>query len=470
MILYNQIRRYQLLALFALMFFGSCKKISVKRYPNVILINVDDMGWKDVGFMGSQYYETPNIDYLAQQGMIFTNGYASAANCAPSRACLMTGKWTPRHGIYTVGKSDRGSTQHRKIIPIQNTTTLSKQHTIISEILYKNGFTTCHAGKWHLSESPLEYGFELNIGGGHNGHPKSYFPPYQNVKIVGTKDQYLTDLIMEKTLEFIDTVSKPFFLNYAPYAVHTPIQPKSDLLQKYKQKPSYKGQNNPKYATMVENLDRNIGLLISKLREKNQFDTTLIIFTSDNGGLFGITDQDPLRAGKGSYYEGGIRTPFFFVLKNRIRANSTSPIPITHLDLFPTILDLTGLKAPNLQFDGNTISTVLEEKVDTLIRPLFWHFPIYLQAYKKSDNQNRDSLFRTRPGSVVRLGEWKLHYYFEENEIELFNLVSDIGERKDLSPENTEKTKEMLNLLKKWWKETNAPIPSEINPGFEEFQ
>ena len=189
MILYNQIRRYQLLALFALMFFGSCKKISVKRYPNVILINVDDMGWKDVGFMGSQYYETPNIDYLAQQGMIFTNGYASAANCAPSRACLMTGKWTPRHGIYTVGKSDRGSTQHRKIIPIQNTTTLSKQHTIISEILYKNGFTTCHAGKWHLSESPLEYGFELNIGGGHNGHPKSYFPPYQNVKIVGTKDQ-----------------------------------------------------------------------------------------------------------------------------------------------------------------------------------------------------------------------------------------------------------------------------------------
>ncbi|MEK9613178.1 MAG: sulfatase [Flavobacteriaceae bacterium] len=459
--------RHQLLILFALLLFGSCKKISQENRPNVIVINVDDMGWKDVGYMGSQYYETPNIDHLAKQGMIFTNGYASAANCAPSRACLMTGKWTPRHGIYTVGKSDRGSAKQRKIIPIQNTTTLSKDHSIIPEILNKIGYATCHSGKWHLSENPLEYGFELNIGGGHNGHPKSYLPPYQNVKIEGAKNQYLTDLIMEKTLEFIDTVNEPFFLNYAPYAVHTPIQPINDLLQKYDQKRPSNGQSNSRYATMVENLDRNIGLLISKLKEKNRFDRTLIVFTSDNGGLFGITNQHPLRAGKGSYYEGGIREPFFFVLKDRIRANSTSNIPITHLDLFPTILDYTGLKTSNLKFDGNSITPVLEEKVDTLIRPLFWHFPIYLQAYNKINNQNRDSLFRTRPGSVVRYGEWKLHYYFEENEVELYNLANDVGEREDLSLMDPEKTKEMLNLLKKWWNETHAPIPSQLNPEFE---
>ncbi|TXG39510.1 sulfatase [Seonamhaeicola maritimus] len=433
---------------------------------NIIIINVDDLGWKDVGFMGSEYYETPNLDYLSSLGMVFTNGYASASNCAPSRACLMTGQWTPRHGVFTVSPSARGKSEDRKLIPIKNTHTLSPEHETLSEILQENGYVTCHAGKWHLSDNPLEYGFDINIGGGHNGLPKSYYPPYKNVNIEGGKDQYLTDLIMEKAIQFVDTVQKPFFLNYSPYAVHVPIMPVDSLLPKYEKKASWNGQANAEYASMVDNLDRNIGLLINKLKKRNLFDNTLIVFTSDNGGLYGVTRQKPLRAGKGSYYEGGIREPFFFVLNGKIKQNIKSDVPITNLDIFPTILDYAKIKDPSLKLDGSSLIPVLEEKANKLERPLFWHFPVYLQAYNINDNETRDALFRTRPGSVVRKGDWKLHYYFEDDGIELYNLSEDIGERNNLATTNPEKTEELLKLLKKWWKETKAPIPKTQNPEY----
>ena len=441
----------------------ACTNKQKSSVPNIIIINVDDLGWKDVGFMGSEYYETPNIDYLSSLGMVFTNGYASASNCAPSRACLMTGQWTPRHGIYTVSPSTRGKSEHRKLIPTKNTHTLSKKHTILPEVLRENGYVTCQAGKWHLSDNPLEYGFDVNIGGGHNGLPKSYKPPYKNVTIKGGSDKYLTDAIMEKAIQFVDTVQKPFYLNYSPYAVHVPIMPVDSILPKYEKKAPWKGQGNPEYASMVDNLDRNIGLLIDKLKEKHLFDNTLIVFTSDNGGLYGITKQKPLRAGKGSYYEGGIREPFFFVLNDKIKPNSKSDVPITNLDVFPTILGYAGVKNTSLILDGNNLSSILEGKEEKLERPLFWHFPIYLQAYNVNDNENRDSLFRTRPGSVIRKGDWKLHYYFEDDGVELYNLSEDIGEKNNLSESNPEKKAELLKILKKWWKYTNAPIPKTKN-------
>ncbi|RCS26667.1 aryl-sulfate sulfohydrolase [Polaribacter sp. WD7] len=434
--------------------------------PNIIIINVDDMGWKDVGFMGSEYYETPNIDYLSSLGMVFTNGYASASNCAPSRASLMTGQWTPRHGIYTVSPSTRGKSEDRKIIPTKNTHTLSPKHLILPKVLNKNGYLTCHAGKWHLSDNPLEYGFDVNIAGGHNGLPRSYYPPYKNVKIEKGNSQYLTDLVMENALKFVDTVQKPFYLNYSPYAVHVPIMAVDSIVPKYEKKSPWKGQGNPQYASMVDNLDRNIGLLISKLKERNLFEKTLIVFTSDNGGLYGITKQKPLRAGKGSYYEGGIREPFFFVLNGKIQPNTKSEVPITNLDIFPTVLQYAGIDASALHLDGNNLSPVLEEEVQVFDRPLFWHFPIYLQAYNVNDNENRDPLFRTRPGSVVRKGDWKLHYYFEDNAIELYNLSEDISEKHNLAEVNPEKATELLTLLKQWWQDTNAPIPTTINPDY----
>jgi len=459
--------KYLVLALFILGISCSSNDSSNQVVkPNVILINVDDMGWRDLGYMGSTYYETPNIDKLSKLGMQFSNGYASAANCAPSRASLMTGKWTTSHGIYTVGTSQRGESKHRKLIPTENSTTLSEEHIVVPEVLKKEGYSTIHAGKWHLSNNPLDFGFEINIAGGHNGHPKSYYPPYGNIEMDG--DKMLTDMIMEKTIQVLDTVTKPFFLNYAPYAVHTPIQPIPDLLSKYENKPASKGQDNAAYATMIENLDRNIGLLIATLKRRNLFDNTLIIFTSDNGGLFGITKQHPLRAGKGSYYEGGIREPFFFVWKDRIEPNTKSDIPITNLDIFPTILACAGINEPKFDLDGTSLRPIVDGSVLELNRPLFWHFPIYLQAYNVHANENRDSLFRTRPGSVIRYGKWKLHYYFENNEVELYNLEEDIGERKNLSETESATKEELLAYLEKWWKDTKAPIPNELNPEYQE--
>ncbi len=460
-------RNTLVLMLFVLCFLACNKSKKTKnQVPNIIVINVDDMGWKDVGFMGSAYYETPHIDYLASLGMVFTNGYASASNCAPSRACLMTGQWTPRHGVYTVSPSTRGKTETRKLIPTKNTHTLAPSHKILPKVLQAHGYQTCHAGKWHLSNDPLTYGFDVNIGGGHNGLPRSYYPPYKNVKIKGGSDKYLTDAIMEKAIHFVDTVQKPFYLNYSPYAVHVPIMAVDSIVPKYENKKPWKGQGNAKYASMVDNLDRNIGLLTKKLKEKNLFDKTLIVFTSDNGGLYGITKQKPLRAGKGSYYEGGIRVPFFFTYKNKIGASVKNNTPITNLDIYPTLLEYAGIKAPTLKLDGQSLKPVLEAQEFNLDRALYWHFPIYLEAYNVNDNENRDALFRTRPGTVIRKGNWKLHYYYEDKAVELYNLADDIGEKNNLAEANPEQAEALLKILKQWCKTTNAPVLNTLNPEY----
>ena len=456
-----------------LIFISSCNKQNKTDQPNIILINIDDMGWNDVSFMGSTYYDTPNIDALAKQGMVFTQGYAPAANCAPSRASINTGKWTTRHQIYTVSNSDRGEARDRKLIPIKNTTILDPKFTTISQKLKEYGYTTCHSGKWHLSETPLDYGFDINIAGGHRGGPGSYYPPYgkkrQNrVAIDSDQGKYLTDIIMEKTLSFIDKADQPFFLHYTPYAVHTPIHKVDSLMSKYVDKKPYKGQKNPEYATMIDNLDRNIGDLINKLKEKKSFDNSLIIFTSDNGGYYGkITMQKPLRAGKGSYYEGGIRVPFFFYWKGKIKSGINNKTPISQLDVFPTIMDAIGDDSHKNEFDGLSLIQLLKNGKEISERPLFWHFPIYLQGYNIKDNENRDSLFRTRPGSVIRKGDWKLHYYFEDKGIELYDLSKDIGERNNLAKFNITKTRELMSELENWWKKTNAPIPTMLNPDYE---
>ena len=447
----------------------SCAVDKGLNQPNIILINIDDMGWNDVSFMGSKYYDTPHIDSLATQGLIFTQGYAASANCAPSRASIHSGKWSTRHQIYTVGNSDRGKASDRKLIPIKNTTVLDNNFITLSRKLKEQGYITCHSGKWHLSDNPLEYGFDFNIGGGPQGAPGSYYLPFGNnknqISIEKGKSEYLTDLIMEKTLLFLDDVNAPFFLNYSPYAVHTPIHPVDSLLYKYENKPPYKGQKNPRYATMVENLDRNIGLLVNKLKKRKLFENTFIIFTSDNGGYYGkITMQKPLRAGKGSYYEGGIRVPFFFMWKNKISPGKNTQTPISHLDIFPTLMHLTGDDSMKNDLDGHSLLPLLVQHKVVQERPFFWHFPIYLQGYDIKDNENRDSLFRTRPGSLIRKGDWKLHYYFEDHGIELYNLKDDIGERNNLAEIQVDKREELADELKAWWEKTDAPIPNAINP------
>jgi arylsulfatase A-like enzyme len=435
------------------------------------LINIDDMGWRDVGFMGSEYYETPNLDALAAGGMIFTNAYAAASNCAPSRACMMSGQWTPRHGIYTVGNSDRGESKNRKLIPITNNIVLPDSQYTLAEALKDAGYVTCQAGKWHLGKDPATQGFDLSIGGTHAGHPSSYYPPYKNVPLEAPSEEYyLTNLIMDKTLEFLQSVNeKPFFLYYSPYAVHTPIQPVHDLLPKYLDKPGWNGQNNPEYATMVENLDTQIGRLVDELNRSGKLENTFILFISDNGGHYAITKQLPLRSGKGSYYEGGIREPMFAYWKGKIKAGTKSDMPVTNIDFYPTLLEVAGVeKQERKQLDGESILPVLTGKGTLEQRPLFWHFPIYLQAYLKEGDPTQDPLFRTRPGSAVRLGDWKLIQYFENNDLELYNLKEDLSEKNNLAQTNPEKRKELLEILENWRKETQAPVPAELNPEYEE--
>ncbi len=426
------------------------------------------MGWRDVGFMGSEFYETPNLDKLANEGMIFTNAYASAANCAPSRACMMSGQWSPRHGIYTVGNSDRGQSKDRKLIPIKNNTILPDEQYILTEALKDAGYATCHAGKWHLNEDPTTQGFDVNIGGSHAGHPGNYFPPYKNVDLDPPADDYnLTRLVMDKALEFVQSADRPFFLYYSPYAVHTPIQPVNELLSKYEHKATWNGQDNVEYATMVENLDIQIGRLVEYLERSGKLDNTFILFTSDNGGHYGITKQWPLRSGKGSYYEGGIREPMFAYWKGKIRPGIKTDVPVSNLDFYPTILEVAGIKKPEEKvLDGTSIIPVLTGSGDLGERPFYWHFPIYLQAYIKGDTTTQDPLFRTRPGSAIRLGDWKLIQYFENNDLELYHLNNDPGEKNNLAETEKEKVRELLQLLERWRKETGAEIPKELNPDF----
>lgn len=437
-----------------------------QQKPNILIINIDDMGWKDTGFMGSKFYQTPVIDALVKEGLIFTNGYASASNCAPSRASMLTGLWQSRHGIYTVGTSERGQSKDRKLIPVKNKETLDPRFKILPQVLKENGYSTCIAGKWHMSDNPLPYGFDYNIGGSHVGAPASYYPPYKNIELDGPNDKYLTDLIVDKTVDYLKKLdrTKPFFLYYATYAVHSPIQKVDSLLYKFANK-SDDEQTNKAYATMVNNEDRNIGILLKALKDQGVLDNTFIIFTSDNGGFNQVTFQHPLRAGKGSYFEGGTRVPLAFIWKGKIKPASKSDLPVSNLDFYPTLMELAGIKKyPPL--DGNSIYNYLLTQKDNknlAERPLYWYFPIYLEGGNKETN---DPIFRTRPGQTIRKGDWKLHYYFEDGSTQLYNLKDDIGEKNNLADKNPKKAEELLGLLQKWNIDVKAPKVAELNKDY----
>jgi len=469
---------------------------SQTELPNIVYINADDLGYMDINCYAKEhltetYYETPNLDKLAASGIRFTNGYAASANCAPSRCCFMTGQWPQRHGVYTVGSSERGNAKDRKLIPTKNGWFLSEKDTFVSEVLKEAGYTTAHFGKWHLTkDDPTHHGFDYNYGGNKSGSPTKggYHSPYHYPNVVcDKKGQYLTDRLAQEAVNFIKQHKKkgkqapaadkgrqapslrPFFIHFTPYSVHTPIQAKAALQKKYQKKSKTKHHKNPSYAAMVQSLDEAVGRIIDTLEKENLLHNTLIVFTSDNGGVDSITDNFPLRAGKGSYYEGGIREPFLFSWKGQISPNQINHTPITHLDLFPTFLATSKNNIPN-SLDGRNLLPLLRDNAANKRhekRTLYWHFPIYLQAYKKNDKETRDPLFRTRPGSTIRQGDWKLHHFFEDNALELYNLKDDLSEQNNLAATNPEKAKELFTLLDKWRKETNAPIPTKPNPKYK---
>ncbi len=446
----------------------SCQK-DISNRPNIVLIVADDLGWKDVGFMGSDYYETPNLNRLADEGIVFTQAYASAANCAPSRACPMSGRYTTAHGIYTVGSSERGNSKSRRIIPAMNLEVLDDRFYTLAEALSDAGYTTCNIGKWHLGKDPRTQGMDYNVGGSVWGRPKSYFAPYKQPDLKAPEGEYLTDRLTEEARKFIrENQADPFFLYLPYYAVHTPLQAKEAREKKYLEKGGSGCQSNAAYAGMVDNLDRCIGLIMNEIAVLGLDGNTLVIFTSDNGGIRGVSCQDPLRAGKGSYYEGGIRVPLVMSWPGKIKPQSRSEEPVINIDFFPTLMDITGAYSAKSDLDGVSLWPLLSGRTSSLPeRPLYFHFPIYLQAYKAGYDGGRDPLFRTRPGSVIREGNWKLHYYYEDGVKELYNLSNDPGESNDLSDINTNKTDELTGKLKVWLEDQGAPVKFSPNPEFD---
>ena len=439
--------------------------------PNIVFILADDLGWKDVAFMGSRYYETPNIDRLAGEGIIFTQAYTNGPNCAPTRASLMSGQYTPRHGVYTVGSSQRGASERRRLIPVENKTTLDSQVVTLAEALKPAGYVSASMGKWHLGNDPelgpIGQGFDVNVGGYEAGHPNSYFSPYRNPTLDdGPPGEYLTDRLTDEAIKFMsDHRDRPFFLYLPHYAVHTPLQAKEAMIKKYKSKAPSNGQGNAKYAAMIESLDRGVGRIMGALDDLGLAPNTVVVFYSDNGGVRNITSMQPLRGGKGMLYEGGIRVPLVVRWPSRIQAGTTCDEPVIGVDFYPTILEIAGVRDPRGQvLDGRTLAGLLTGGTWGSPRALYWHFPAYLQGRAEGA---RDPHFRTRPAGAVRYGPWKLIEYFEDGTLELYHLEDDIGETHNRATEVPQTRQELHKMMRRWRDEVRAPVPVEPNPDYD---
>ncbi len=439
--------------------------------PNILFIYIDDLGWKDTGFMGSDFYETPNLDRLAAQGMLFTDAYSCAANCAPARACLLSGQYTPRHEIYNVGTGRRGNPKFGRLKHIPGTATLRSDIVTWAQCLQRAGYKTATMGKWHLSDDPTAFGFDVNIGGTHSGSPpRGYFPPHGNVPGLQNAPQgeYLTDRLYDEAIKFVEeNTDRPWLLYLTHFAVHTPLQAKQPLLKKYEEKPKGELHKSAVMAAMIESVDAGAGRLLAKLDELKLTDETVVFFFSDNGGYGPATSMHPLKGYKGTYYEGGIRVPMAVKWPGVVKPGTKSDEPVIAVDLYPTFCEIAGAASPNdRQLDGDSLIPLLQGKSRKEPRALYWHFPAYLQSYSRFDEQ-RDPLYRSRPCSIVRYGDWKLHEYFEDGGLELYDLRADIGETKNLAASMPEKTKELHERLVAWRRATGAPVPTELNPNYD---
>ncbi|MCC9600627.1 sulfatase [Stieleria sp. JC731] len=454
-----------------------CAHASAAERPNVLFIFLDDFGWRDAGFMGSDFYETPNLDSLAAKGMVFTNAYAGAANCAPSRACLLSGQYTPRHEIYNVGTSRRGKKKHGRLMHIPGTDTLRTDIKTWAHCVREAGYRTGTIGKWHLSDDPLPYGFDFNFAGTHGGSPpQGYFPPHGKIKELqdAPKDEYLTNRLTDEAIKFVSQDSEqPWFLYLTHFAVHTPLQGEPELVKKYEAKPKGKLHDHAVMAAMIESVDRGVGRLIKAIDDLGQSDNTVIVFTSDNGGYGPATSMAPLKGYKGTYYEGGIREPMFVVWPGVTEPGSTCDVPVINVDLYPTFCEITNAEPPDQVMDGWSLKPLLSGELTSdgvhgfNHRSLFWHFPAYLQSYSRFDGQ-RDLLYRSRPCGIIRMGKWKLHEYFEDGALELYDLEADPGESVNLAMQNAEVCERLHNELKRWREQTHAAVPTEANPNFDE--
>ena len=458
----------------------TCSLLSNRKKLNFILINIDDLGWRDLACYGSQYYETPNIDRLATQGVKFTSAYASCAVCSPTRASIMTGRYPARIGmtdwIHHLDKQGRQAFDEnqnptvyvggrkRQLLCPPNPYWMELDEVTIAEVLKSAGYTTCHIGKWHLGYEPWfpdKQGFDINIGGGEIGQPPTYFDPYyQNeqrpsIPTLSTRKEgeYLTDRESAETIRFLKEYGdKPFFLHMCHYTVHTPLQAKQELTAKYESKEKT-NQTNATYAAMIESMDEAVGKMMSMLDELGLSERTVVIFTSDNGGLQDhATDNAPLRAGKGYPYEGGIRVPLIIRWPGVVQAGIECDVPVTSADFFPTICEIAGLDLPPERIiDGESLSPLLKQSNSLRRESIFWHFPHY-----------RGPIV---PYSIIRKGDWKLIKRYEGKPFELFYVKEDLSEEDELSGLIPGKVKELDTELIAWLKTSGAKLPRK-NPDY----
>lgn len=431
--------------------------------PNIVFILADDLGWRDVGYQGSDFYETPVIDRLAREGMVFSHAYAAAGNCAPSRACLLSGTYGPRHGVYAVESTNRGPKALMRLIPYPNKQGLLKENVTLADALKSAGYATGHFGKWHLMHPtegalPSQQGFDETYDSFGNGPLKE---GGEGNKTGPPSDPKGVFELTHKACAFIEkNKAKPFFVYLAHHGIHSPLQAQPDTLAKFQAKTPGKEQKNAKYAACLAALDSSVDVLLKKLKELNLEKNTLVVFTSDNGATQ-QSSQEPLRGSKGGYYEGGIREPLIVRWPGVTRPSSVCATPVISIDFYPTFLEAAGAKPPK-PLDGESLIPLLKGGGALKRQAIFWHFPGYLND---PVIRGRDKDFRTRPISVIRKGDWKLHLYHEEwvldggkNALELYNLKDDSGERVNVADTNPSKRDELLKDLLAWIKSTNAPL------------
>ena len=449
------------------------------KKPNVLFILVDDMGARDLSNEGSTFYESPNIDRIANEGMKFTRGYATCQVCSPSRASILTGKYPTNHGITTwIGDragEDWPANRSDSHLPPEYERNLRASEITLAEAMKNAGYKTFFAGKWHLGSEgswPTDHGFDINKGGWDVGGPRGgFFSPYINPNLESGPDgESLTLRLGQETAAFIEAhKDKPFLAYLSFYTVHAPIQTTQELWKKYRDKAEKMGLTNAKerflfdrrlnvrqvqdcpiYAGMIEQLDQSIGTVLTKLDEHGLGDNTIICFTSDNGGVSSgdayATSNLPLRGGKGRQWEGGIREPFYIKSPGVTKKGSTTSTPVNGIDWYPTLLELCGIQIPEKQkVDGVSLVQLLKGG-SIKDRPLYWHYPHY-------GNQGGE------PSSIIMEGDWKLIHYHEDGRDELYNLGNDVAEQNDLIAKNKKRGKQMRKKLDGWLKQTNAKFP-----------
>jgi len=465
--------------------------------PNIILMLIDDMGWKDLACYGSTFYETPNIDRLAAEGMLFTDAYAACPVCSPTRASILTGKYPASIGI--TDWIDAGNQLHPasgRLVDVPYLKRLPQSECSLANSLKLGGYQTWHVGKWHLGDEghlPQDHGFDVNIGGAHQGSPGrgGYFSPWSITPLINADvpdGTYLTDYLTDEAVKLIEHRNeRPFFLNFWYYQVHTPLQAKPEKIDKYADKARRLGldhlqtfsedeyfpcdhkkdqkvkrrllQSDPVYAGMIESLDESVGRILDLIDSEKITNETIIVFTSDNGGLATAegspTCNTPLAEGKGWMYEGGTREPLLIRWPNHVAPNTTCSTPVSSPDFYPTFLEIAGLDSkPDQHLDGISILPLLNGE-DTLDRDaIYWHYPHY-------GNQGGT------PGSSVRCGDYKLIEFFEDNRVELYNLREDIGENNNLAEQEPKIRKQLYDLLIAWRKKVEAKIP-QTNPNWHD--